>query len=90
MAQMDEAAHVVLHDCVLLWHWLLPKLYQEFPGNVVDRHHELFMKGRLDRKTMGGGVIWLGPIRGFRISWGLAKPRRNLLQKVGCSRILAI
>lgn len=42
---MNEMEHLALHDCVCLWHWLLPKLVQEFPTNIVERHQELFYKG---------------------------------------------
>ena len=46
-AQMDEAAHMHLHDIVCLWVWLCPKLASEFPGNVCARHEDLFAKGSL-------------------------------------------
>ena len=48
-AQLDEAGHLALHDAVCLWVWLRPKLAAEFPGDVVARHEELFMKGYLDQ-----------------------------------------
>ena len=45
--QMDLESHIMLHDVACLWVWLLPKLSSTFPGEVVDRHIELFFKGFL-------------------------------------------
>ena len=44
---------MVLHDCVCLWLWLLPRLEKQFPGEVVEKHKELFEKGLLAK------YIWL-------------------------------
>lgn len=48
MAQLDETGHLALHDIVCLWAWLAPKLQNEFPNNICDRHAELFAKGCLE------------------------------------------
>ena len=47
-SMISEDEHALLHDVCCLWEWLVPKLKKEFPGSVVERHVELFMKGLLD------------------------------------------
>ena len=39
--------HMLLYDSCCLFLYLVPKLQAEFPGDVVDKHVELFMKGHL-------------------------------------------
>lgn len=38
---------MLLYDSCCLFLYLVPKLQAEFPGDVVDKHVELFMKGHL-------------------------------------------
>ncbi|CAK9107687.1 Uncharacterized protein SCF082_LOCUS50126 [Durusdinium trenchii] len=52
-AQLDEDAQHLLHDVVCLWHWLQPKLKSQFPAPVVEKHHDLFMRGSLDGDLAG-------------------------------------
>ena len=39
LAQLDEQGYLLLMEIVLLWFWLEPKLQNEFPGDVFDRHN---------------------------------------------------
>ena len=48
LAQMDEDAHILLHDITCCWLWLRERLQRAFPNDVVDRYDELFSKGLLD------------------------------------------
>jgi len=43
--QRDLDGLIALHDIVLLWLWLEPKMEKEFTGTVMDSHRDLFMKG---------------------------------------------
>ncbi|CAL1125989.1 unnamed protein product [Cladocopium goreaui] len=52
-AQLGEEDQLLLHDCVCLWLWLLPKLENEFPKPVVDKHYQLFLRGSLDSDLSG-------------------------------------
>ena len=47
LAQLDEDAHVLLHDITCCWLWLRERLQRAFPNEVVDRYDDLFMKGLL-------------------------------------------
>ena len=46
-SQLSEEDHMLLYDSCCLFLYLVPKLQAEFPGDVVDKHVELFMKGHL-------------------------------------------
>lgn len=45
--QLDENAHVALHDNCCLWLWIKVKMENVFPGDVVARYQQLFDEGLL-------------------------------------------
>ena len=48
-AQLSEENHVELHDCTCLWLYVKDQMSKSFPGEVGDRHQELFENWLLDR-----------------------------------------
>ena len=44
-AQVDEEQSMALFDICCLWVWLKEKMTKEFPGEIVDQHTVLFLKG---------------------------------------------
>lgn len=55
MAQLSEDDHLALFDSCALWLWLLPKMRNKFPSEIIDRHVDLFNKGLL-----GQCYAWVG------------------------------
>lgn len=46
-AQLSDESHVELHDLTCLWLYVKDQMGKSFPGEVVDRHQELFDNGLL-------------------------------------------
>ncbi|CAL1153018.1 unnamed protein product [Cladocopium goreaui] len=57
-SQLSDEQHYLLFDIVCLWLWLLPKLVKNYPSDIVQKHHELFHKGLLDKDL--GSVMKAG------------------------------
>ena len=62
----QECVPVELHDVVCLWNWLRPKLSAQFPGTVMAKHDDLFLRGILgcmDKQmaSQNGWNVWLAP-----------------------------
>ena len=55
---LDEEHHAALYDVCALWCWLEPKMREAFPGDIVDKHVDMFWRGPLastttTRETLG-------------------------------------
>ena len=46
-AQLSEQNHLDLHDLTCLWLFVKKAMSASFPGEVVERHQELFDNGHL-------------------------------------------
>ena len=55
LAALAEDEHFLLHDVTCLWCWLRPKMAKHFGTEIVDRHDELFLDGKLGGIGSGGG-----------------------------------
>ena len=47
---LDEEGHAALFDLCALWCWLEPRMREAFPGDIVDKHLEMFWRGPLAMK----------------------------------------
>ena len=47
LAQLNEEQHQHLHDLTCLWVYIMPRLEETFPGNVVQKHLQMFWDGIL-------------------------------------------
>ena len=50
-AQMDEEAHIHLHDIVCLWIWVREKISTEFNGETINNFEKMFHDGLLGSVT---------------------------------------
>ena len=77
-AQLDDDGQLLLHDVVCLWNWMRPKLKSQFPGAVLQRHEELFMRGPLGEKKR-----WFHFPKSKFWPCNFPKYRRNLVETFG-------
>jgi len=47
LAQLDDEAQMLLHDCCCLWVYVRAALKKSFNSEIISRHDEMFEKGYL-------------------------------------------
>jgi len=51
LSQLTEEQHADLHDLTCCWLWVKERLKKQFPGELVEKHEELFYNGNPGLKS---------------------------------------
>jgi hypothetical protein len=61
MAQLDDEKQLQLFDVCCLWKYLQPKIRENFPGSVLQKYDQMFLKGILGLVHSAKIGVNLGP-----------------------------
>ena len=68
LSQLSDEQHADLHDVACCWVWIREQLKKHFPGEMVEKHDEMFANGWLILKNVqnfGLAFGWLNANHGF-------------------------